>query len=610
MSEIASRPGWYDELAVQHALAGPAFYELVACTSEACLVSPRRVDRHVAELAVSHQPSSGDRLISRLGLWGIRSALEMKSDPDAFTLFGEDHPDYVDAGFAMRAPTYFSGELDPRIQRMFEALGRSVLDEALLCLGDGVIEKVDEYQAATTLTQKREVIDWLLNRVERIRLKTRNRAGDATQDQDTNSDGTEDGAESREDYFYHPARLSPQFIGQYPDINLEPTCLGVSILIASFFEKAQAPYLHAGVAESLKQNVRRELMGTLTKIKKIAARWDIIIPDDFAMAISDAMGTNEKVLAMDDGYHAAILVKLDDDAWMQLDPNLGGNISIRQRGDVEELNGVFDDLKRIGHGVELMFDNPGIGLNTLLEYLMEGYADISPSVGEIDAYLRDNTGITIQDLADRFLKPVLFFDGDKTVAEVQEVVRRFLKYFVLEDSDGTDASDPYVDDKFARVINYAFPDADSSSLAACLERCRRDPWYRQRRAEDLKLAPLVFVYSVVTDLANAVIEGRIVDQHKRMEFGLPAYRIGACVLSDFAVYCGDDLPPSFWLTYWPSHVAVTEHIHRAGSPTSSRVVGSNVLSLLGTTSLRYVKSHAIVGRYLEQERKAREEGSC
>jgi hypothetical protein len=65
------------------------------------------------------------------------------------------------------------------------------------------------------------------------------------------------------------------------------------------------------------------------------------------------------------------------------------------------------------------------------------------------------------------------------------------------------------------------------------------------------------------------------------------------------VYCGDDLPLSFWMTYWPSKVALAEHMPTAQSEQQVSVL-LNHAHLSEMSNLQYLKNHGIIHRYLKQ----------
>ncbi len=599
MSEKLDRPKWYDELAVEHALAGIAFDELVTFVADTCLNAPERVNANKRIIEDSREPSDEVDLLRRLGLWGVRTAIEISNNAGQFDFMVKE-PDekpfeFLDADSAVLRPRGFSGEVGKRTQDTIEALGKSVLDEAFLCLGEDAWDKVQEFKGAENNSEQLKVIDWLLKRIANIRDK-----------KEKQDEGNE-----QDDYFYHPIRLSPKFIGQFPDINLVPTCLGLSILVAAFVEKAGSIYFHAGVARTDSQAARMDYSICLSSIEDHASKWGVPLPDIVTEKINQIIADNRQTLRDDRGYHAAVMMRLKDGEWLQIDPNFHSNVWVKAEDINKELSETHETLSNLDSmlpGTEVMLKDKNDNISLFLEYLLFKSLHESHELKLIDEYLLTAEDVTMGGLADKFIAPVFFSEtaGD-IVKQVQEIVRDHLNNF--ENDEDESSAVGYIERTMSKTIEkYVFPDAEKYGLKACIERCRTDPAYRQRRVEDLKLAPLYFFMKVVGDSANNVITGKIRHQHAKMELGLPAYRIGASVLSDFAVYCGDELPSSFWLTYWPSHVAATEHI-----PTSDdsglRAPLINLLGMLERSNLRYDKSYAIIKAYLEQEYEREGDGS-
>jgi hypothetical protein len=138
------------------------------------------------------------------------------------------------------------------------------------------------------------------------------------------------------------------------------------------------------------------------------------------------------------------------------------------------------------------------------------------------------------------------------------------------------------------IVNYVFPDAKGGDIRPCLARLKRDQAYLARRCQDMNLVPYMALLSIQSDLCNSIIQdGRQLEiPHSIMEVGLPAYRIGASVLSDFAVFCGDDVPPSFWMAHWPSMLSLTEHLPEETTPIQHEVIRQRA-TVIKRGELRY-----------------------
>jgi hypothetical protein len=85
------------------------------------------------------------------------------------------------------------------------------------------------------------------------------------------------------------------------------------------------------------------------------------------------------------------------------------------------------------------------------------------------------------------------------------------------------------------------------------------------------------------------------------ELGLPAYRIGVSVLSDFSLHCGDELPVGFWNTYWASYIGLGAHPPTDESTKTQQMAAQNVAKLIYAHRLQYLTDSGIVLGFLEQE---------
>ena len=143
------------------------------------------------------------------------------------------------------------------------------------------------------------------------------------------------------------------------------------------------------------------------------------------------------------------------------------------------------------------------------------------------------------------------------------------------------------------------------SHEAMMERCRRDEAFLRRRIEDIKQLPFIALSGAMSTYANdhsyfTHTLGRHVRTHDALEVGAPAYRIGCAVLSDFSSYCDTNLSPSFWLTYWPSKVSVTETSGYVAEGAQHERINS-AMGWLGLMKVAYYAQHGIIKRFEDQQ---------
>ncbi|MDB5184491.1 MAG: hypothetical protein JWN38_299 [Candidatus Saccharibacteria bacterium] len=599
--------GYETEVEIQHILARPAFDELVNLAAETCLTAPRRMELHEQALKTAERPPTADaELVAKLGLWGVRSAHEMHHYPDSFTGRGGSRDplqeDILLGDSSIMHPSRFSGRIDRDVQRKIEAFGQAVLDEAFICLGEDALDKVREYQSARGAKQKLHIINWLTKRVDQIQRHTDPRTEDvATEAVSPTGAGAEDEV-AKEVYFYHPARLSPKLIGQFPDIEFNPTCLGVSVLVAAFAQKAGIPYLHAGVAQSSGEASREDYIHAIADVMVRAMDMGIKFPDAVRESFADIVRDAREELYKDHGYHAAVVMQITPTKWLQIDTNFNACRMYYKQESLElcEVYKTLTKLKPVAPSLEHMYDlytgmeQPFVRM--LYDRLHEQFA---PTPEAIRSYLLEHDTATLAELAETFIDPLFSSeDNDATTQALRLELKRHTDGFIWKEKPDSAGRVPelHMQDVIRR---YVFPDANNDDLTASLARCKRDPAYLERRVEDLLLAPLLYIVMLTGDLSNEAINGSGRYSHATLELGLPAYRIGAAILSDFDIYCGGDIPASFWLTYWPSHVSVTERIGQHENR-PDEYIQRNTATLLAKTRLRYSKSHSIIQKFLEE----------
>jgi hypothetical protein len=197
----------------------------------------------------------------------------------------------------------------PSLLREIEAFGGAILEEAFICLGEDAIEKVSELRLASNADQEEAVVNWLLRRIAHI--------DDVAAYDNPDSDDTPN---------YPPFQLSPRFIGQYPTINVSPTCLGKAILISSFFHKAGLPVLHGSVMRAKSQELSEQQAVLAAQYMTVAHPARIETLPKIKNIPLERPGHT--------GFHVASYIKLRE-AWLQVDPNYRENTYIaKEQSDI------------------------------------------------------------------------------------------------------------------------------------------------------------------------------------------------------------------------------------------------------------------------------------
>jgi hypothetical protein len=460
-----------------------------------------------------------------------------------------------------------------------EALGEGLLNEAYRCLGTDVDEWIEAYKSSKTEQEQIKVIEWLHTRLREM----------------TDRSGEEDEA-----IFYHPARLSPKMIGTYPDHNVRPTCLSVSIIGASFLHQAGAEVLHAGVMQTYKERQAMEATMFLAELPGLGyEHYGVKLSPPVISSIKERGRSALKQVHQDRGYHAAVMTRLMNGEWVQVDPNFDASTIIGDESTAA-LDSALDELTKlhdVAPGLERTILTRLGTISDLARLLLEdGGRGLIAAPETIKAILTDPWEESIpQRIKEACVDPFYKAKRDDHPS-LNEI---WFHYTNAERPSGARES-ALAEGSYAMFEKYVL---QSEPITDVLKRCREDEAYLQRRIEDAQALPL-------TVLAWHVLQGMRyfpqVPNHVIFEVGLPAMRIGSAVMNDFASYCDDQLLPSYRLSHWSSHIPITEVIpDTLKSDVQAQVVENNAHWL--RTGLRYSKDYGIITPFLVNREQRRAE---
>jgi hypothetical protein len=582
------------QLNVETIAATPAFEQLLELTIDTCLSDREVFGAHLQALKNMNQADATQEIVRRIGLWGVRQALE-----DSLGELGASR-DVSGAVDAQQESEALFTHPEPSIQHKIEALGLAILDEAFDCLGEDAEQKVEEYKAARTRKERLTVFNWLGKRLREIHEVLSKDSEEVTDNESVDEEQVDETAEQGDEPFYHPARLSPKLIGRFPDTKVDPTCLGMSILAASFFQKTGESFLHAGVMRTSNAEARTIEAAIIQVFEDYAEECGIPIPDDIRENLDEIKRYHKAVIEYRDSFHATVLAPFFDGNWAQTDPNFRNNIVIPQQGSnqITKVHSALLDLKMSAGGTETMVLNRNsLGTYYFFDRMIE-LTKTSKPLEEYDGFLQDvpeDTALSeiLSEVFPDIIDPKL-----RTTDEMKGQLRH-----LFESIYGLDYNQQLQEILESVIEDYVFEDAKDKGLAWCIRKCKTDANYGLRRAEDLKYAPFYGLIRLFNHLQHAIIKDYDKRPHSLYEVGLAPYRVGACVLSDFASYCGDDLPPSFWLTYWPSHISLVEHSEKKDDSPAQRQIVEQIARLINRRRWTYPHIHDIIDDILEQEEK-------
>ncbi|MBX4190993.1 hypothetical protein KW794_02805 [Candidatus Saccharibacteria bacterium] len=551
------------QLNVETIAHGTKFSELAELIVDSCF---KDSDLYKANLDKARQDGENlDPIVQKLGLWRARAPYQ-----HILNLI-----DINTIGFSPEAEN-FDLPIEPNVQAVIEAIGRTMLEEAFESLGVDAPKKVEEFRQAQNWQERLKVCKWLDQRIEQI---------------------NEAAPVMNEEVFYHPIRLSPKAVGTYPDIKCQPTCLGYSILESAFFEKAGAHYMHAGIAATAADEARRAQNTMLNQIAGVAIEAETELPPDIVYRFIEAVMTNIDAVESHRGFHAGLIVNLGEGVWFQMDPNYDKNLLYHPKAS-EKMSQAYQylqELKDKARGIEFMLVNrAGMYPHFFNDDVLNAMGDIMMFPEEAEEFLLDLEPETaLAQINAEFFNRLYNPATKDNELMVQDLIIEYCKQY------GKDYHEYMHTAIVDAVEEYVFPDSDDGDIRECIKRCKTDRSYLQRRAMDLHFLPFLTLLKLQTDLVQGIISNELGSPHAVTEVGLPAYRIGACVLSDFAVYCGDELPLSFWMAHWPSQISYADHSQNARSEAQQQL-RSQVSNTVDSGKLRYLTIDSIIKSNLEQ----------
>lgn len=575
-----------------------SFDKLLNLAVDTCLSDRKLYESHLDALRRENAGHKISELVAGKGLWGLRNEIDLLGKTKL-----KDETTETD----------FSDELvaKPNVlaQLKIEAFGQAIIEEAFTCLGDDAAEQAEKLANAKTEKQRYAIYNWLAGRLKAIQMAFNLDDDEALLGIDTSpADQAEVEPEpdtvtdESDKYFYHPIRLSPKAIGKFPNTQVDPTCLAYSILAASFFEKAGVPYLHAGVVRTHTEIYKAVWTLTADVVEDVAKEQGIELPDIIKAVIKEARDSHRKTISRDTGFHACVLSKYNNIRWAQTDPNYKSN-ALLSREDSKLLKGVNQQLRSFesdARGVELTLINDSSLLPMNHYDCAKELATRVKSTAEIKRFLKKaGPKTTIDDFIEYFLHDFIADDDERSPSFLQHKLE--MKHFCKQAFSNDELAYELLLHKQLRdtINRYVFGDT-KDSLEKSIKRCKTDPRYLERRVEDLKMLPFYALLSIQLNMGNFTIDGVFKAAHAVYEVGLPAYRIGASVLSDFAVYCEPNLPPSFWSGNWASQISVADHLVDDSSSPAQQEHQRQLVQKINDKHWTYYNMRGIISKFLEQ----------
>lgn len=532
-------------------------------------------------------------VVQQLGTRGIRTAYEVAH--------GIEHTGYPepDEKLAVKFPNeapmlypeYFSGQLDRQAILKAEQLGDAMMDEMFKTLGQDAYEMAEKLKNATSEDEELEVIYWLNKRLDTMAHVELDALGGIEEHNKLN--------------FYHPIRLSAKIIGAYPDQNVNPTCLGISIAAAGFFKRAGLTQLHAGVMSTRTTDKAKHNFVLLETLPDTAEK---LLGEPFNPYFLDrlgkVMGSIADIFTENRGYHAMVLSRLKSGRWVQFDSNYRSTLRTNFDSTSKSLDDTHTFLK------EMQPIAPGLEVTQRLE----SFKDTSSEWDEILSDTQPNhflDSMTIKShllstnpkseslstqLFDTIAAPFFEIKDSYTPAHQQ-----ILKWYHGAEvgSQFHNGVEPYLSAVFNECIERFFLEDNRLSLEEYLQLCQEDPYFLERAAEDFRHLPLMMgAFICASDLQP--LDKAVFRVYPYAEVGLPAARIGLATLSELAIY-SEVLPsPTFWLSNWPSLVPIAQASRNENMSPAQHALVHNNLGALSQRNLLYDSSYGIINEFLSE----------
>lgn len=520
------------------------------------------------------------KVIDKFGTRGLRLAFELYDgylevyDPKPFESNSPDDPRI----YPIDRPEYFNGPINREMLAKAEAFGKQLLDEAYNVLGSDADAYVALFRDATTTDEQFTAIDWLVRRLQSL----------------TGRRGLQSDPDEEARLSYHPLRLSPKVIGRYPDHKVGTTCLGAAIIGASFFRKAGADIMHAGVMQS---HVQSEIIDCISMMYDAmdddsAKQFGAELPDLAKERLTAKIDEVYDIFQEDRGTHSAVYVRMVNGRWFQLDPNYNANTVLaytmidgeevyEQDAAADEAYATLTQLKDIAPGLEL---SRYFGITTIQDTMRDVLNAVE--VGEtyrsdieqlLDTMSEESTIEPFRDyIVGKIRQTVEKNEQWLKWAEESEAYEFFYKAKKGQRLDSVLENDFYA--AFEKFVQWDMP------IDEWRVRCQSDPEFRRNRVEDIMRLP-----SVVSAKYALSTQGQKETNgpHTSVELGLPDLRIGLSVLNNFALYFDDSLSAHHWLSQWSSHLAVIDRLHHANRSRAQKLTLINGSLDLQQRDLRY-----------------------
>jgi len=571
------------------------FQELLELAEETCLTT----SPEYPEAA----PATGEAaIIASIGSRGLKIALELdlgiiKEYSRSAPYESEEDEARAARQITLSSPIKFTKEFTPptdlTVLAKAEAFGSRLMEESFRTLGQDAYEKADAFKNATTAEEQMEIIAWLDTRIRKM------------------TEPADYVPATVDTVHYHPARISPKFIGVYPNTQVEPTCLSVSVIAAGFFRRAGVEkLLHADVSKNKTEQTAAYTLDMIHDLPENLSRHGLSFSDPVKASVDTITQQLTDYECRLEAHHSAVYVQLADATWAQFDTNFKATTHLIDPETNDKLMTSWEELRLLAPfapNVELtsrFYDPYNYDFSTLARYVIN---EQEPGVTEAlsAAATIELAKDTDEPLGERIYELIdsIFFNGDESQPEgLLGAINRTIK------DAGVITYSGYKESHLRSVFYTLFHKYVlwGNAPTTVLEQAQSDASYAQNRVEDIASLPFLMAISLARDSFLDSVGEAVV--HPVVELGLPEQRIGLAVLSDFAAHTNSPLSPSFWLSHWPGSVPIIENLDRASHSNFDDSLLYNNLVHREIHPLTSHRNYGIIRQFIEVREQAKQEG--
>jgi hypothetical protein len=358
----------------------------------------------------------------------------------------------------------------------------------------------------------------------------------------------------------HIVKLSPLTVTVDSDQRFVPSCLSISIILASLLKKIGVEdVLHAGVLAQSGAYLAHSSLTMASEVTMWADAHGINVGDPLRHILEDVKRESYRT-AVDFDPHSTVLFKLKG-RWTVLDPYTD---RIMYEGEkISQHADLIADLVNHNKGLQVVnfYDHDVTELvesetiSTVFEIIMENLPTKARWQKALDTAIVYNDWRVLMQVftVNKFNMSLDYFDLLGISSLFDNIVAANVELGEKEDAKFEALKIEYAERFLTRSLAqqvFGLKKINGDEFREALARCDNDPNNYRNRVEDLYLWPITAYMRALQQLRKH-FEGEFKPApytypHNSMEVGEATHRIGFCSLLDVSYGLGNKLPLSLW----------------------------------------------------------------